>query len=66
MSATAMRAAILAHQGGWDEVLLVAGPILLIAGLLVLAKRRVERNAADAPTTADTTTAGPPADTHDR
>ena len=26
--------AILAHQGGWDEMLLVAGPIVLIAGLL--------------------------------
>ncbi len=39
-------AAILAHQGGWDEMLLVAGPIVLIAGLLTLAKRRVERAAA--------------------
>jgi hypothetical protein len=35
--------ALLAHQGGWDEVLLIAGPIVAIAGLLVLAKRRVER-----------------------
>jgi hypothetical protein len=34
-------AVILAHQGGWDEILLVAGPILVIAGLLKLAKRRV-------------------------
>ena len=40
---------LLAHQGGWDEILLVLGPILLIAGLLGLAKSRVERNAA-APT----------------
>ena len=39
---------ILAHQGGWDEMLLVAGPILLIAGLLTLAKRRVDRAAAAA------------------
>jgi len=37
---------ILAHQGGWDEMLLVAVPILLIAGLLSLAKRRVDRAAA--------------------
>jgi hypothetical protein len=37
--------AILAHQGGWDEVLLVAGPIVAIAGLLLLAKRRVDRSA---------------------
>jgi len=34
---------LLAHQGGWDEVLLVLGPILVIAGLLRLAKRRVDR-----------------------
>ncbi|MCB0954546.1 MAG: TRAP transporter large permease subunit, partial [Ilumatobacter sp.] len=28
--------ALLAHQGGWDEILLVAGPILLIGGLFLL------------------------------
>ncbi len=36
-------AIIVAHQGGWDEILLVAGPILAIVGLLALAKRRVDR-----------------------
>jgi hypothetical protein len=45
--------AIVAHQGGWDEVLLVAGPIVLIVGLLALAKRRVDaaagRSGADQP-----------------
>ena len=35
-------AALLAHQGGWDEILLVGTPILLIIGLLALAKRRVD------------------------
>ncbi len=25
--------ALVAHQGGWDEILLVAGPMALIAGL---------------------------------
>ena len=34
---------MLAHQGGWDEVLLVLGPILIIVGLLRVAKNRVER-----------------------
>lgn len=34
---------ILAHQGGWDEMLLVLAPILVIIGLLALAKHRVER-----------------------
>lgn len=38
--------ALLAHQGGWDEILLVLGPILLIAGLLRLAKHRVDRHAS--------------------
>jgi len=36
-------AASLAHQGGWDEILLVVGPIAVIVGLLWLAKRRLDR-----------------------
>lgn len=35
---------LLAHQGGWDEILLVLGPILIIIGLLRLAKNRVSRD----------------------
>ena len=35
---------MLAHQGGWDEILLVLGPIAIIIGLLKLAKTRVERD----------------------
>jgi hypothetical protein len=38
---------VLAHQGGWDEILLVLGPILVIAGLLRLAKQRVERDRSE-------------------
>ncbi|MEM1335384.1 MAG: hypothetical protein AAGG08_18205 [Actinomycetota bacterium] len=34
--------AVLAHQGGWDEILLVVGPMALIGWLLVVAKRRVD------------------------
>lgn len=34
---------VLAHQGGWDEILLVLGPIALVGGLLWLAKRRIDR-----------------------
>lgn len=34
---------VLAHQGGWDEILLVVAPMLVIIALLRLAKRRVER-----------------------
>ena len=36
-------AALVAHQGGWDEVLLVVGPIVVIVATLTLAKRRVDR-----------------------
>ncbi len=34
---------VLAHQGGWDEMLLVVGPMVVIVALLRLAKRRVEQ-----------------------
>jgi hypothetical protein len=33
---------MIAHQGGWDEMLLVLGPIAVIIGLLLLARKRVE------------------------
>lgn len=32
---------VLAHQGGWDEILFVLAPLLIFAGLLALARRRV-------------------------
>ena len=38
-----MGLAVLAHQGGWDEALLVAGPLLLLAGIVWNAKRRAVR-----------------------
>jgi hypothetical protein len=41
--------ALVAHQGGWDEILLVVGPIAAIAGLLMLAKKRVDAAASDKP-----------------
>ena len=34
--------ALIAHEGGWDEALLIGAPILIIMGLLWLAKRRVD------------------------
>lgn len=33
-------AQLLAHQGGWDEILWIAGPLLIVGGLLWLANRR--------------------------
>jgi hypothetical protein len=41
---TASIIAILAHQGGWDEILLVAGPIAVIVGLLAIVKKRLDRS----------------------
>jgi len=38
---------LLAHQGGWDEILLVVGPILVLGGLLRIANRRADRIAAE-------------------
>lgn len=45
---------LLAHQGGWDEVLMVLVPLALVAGLLLLANHRANqelarREAADEP-----------------
>jgi hypothetical protein len=42
-------AALIAHEGGWDEILLVAGPIVIIVAVLAVAKRRVDRIQHDRP-----------------
>ena len=31
---------LLAHQGGWDEILMVLGPLLVFVFLLVVARKR--------------------------
>lgn len=51
---------IVAHQGGWDEALLVLVPVAVFAGLLTMANRRAkaiqrERQADRTPATDDTT-----------
>ncbi len=38
---------IYAHQGGWDEFLLVIGPLLIIAWLVSVAKKRADRSSRD-------------------
>ena len=40
-----MLAWLLAHQGGWDEILMVVGPLALLWLLLRMAKRRADRMA---------------------
>lgn len=47
--------AIIAHQGGWDEILLIVGPIVVIALALRFAKRRVDRTYSDQTRAADQT-----------
>lgn len=39
---------IFAHQGGWDELALVALPLLVIAVLLIIANKRVSAKLDDA------------------
>jgi hypothetical protein len=46
----AVLSGILAHQGGWDEILLVIVPIVLIVGILAIVKRRVDRMGPPPPT----------------
>jgi hypothetical protein len=35
---------ILAHQGGWDEMLFVIVPLALVFGLIMVVKRRAARS----------------------
>ncbi len=39
---------LLAHQGGWDEILMVAGPLLVFAAVLFMANRRANMKLAEA------------------
>lgn len=51
MAPIGVSVAVLAHEGGWDEVLLVAGPIAVIVVLLAVVRRRLDARAGggDAP-----------------
>ena len=44
---TGTAAWLLAHQGGWDELLFVLVPIGLFAGLLAIANRRAAADQAE-------------------
>ena len=52
---------IYAHQGGWDEILLVLVPVAAIVALLVLAKIRAERAAEHLAEDAGSASEDPPA-----
>lgn len=57
--ATAAPVALLAHQGGWDEIGLVAIPLVILAALLFLANRRAKRLLAIHTATPDPAEDGP-------
>lgn len=40
-------ALLIAHQGGWDEVIVVFIPIAIFAGLLAVANRRATQEQAE-------------------
>ena len=56
-----MVAMLLAHQGGWDEILFALSPLVVVAGLLRLANRRA--NAAQAANRPGPNGTGVPGDT---
>ena len=41
---------ILAHQGGWDEILIIVGPIAAVVAIVALVRRRLHREAEEAGT----------------
>lgn len=49
-------AAVLAHQGGWDEMLMVVVPVGAFAGLLYVANRRASKLDQRPPEDGDTGT----------
>lgn len=51
MTATTALAPILAHQGGWDEFLLVAAPVAFFAVLLWIANHRAKAQLTENGTT---------------
>ena len=59
----AVTALLLAHQGGWDEMLFVAIPILIFGSLLAVANRRASRIERQQPPTGDSPGSPPHDDT---
>lgn len=44
---------ILMHQGGWDEILLVVGPLVVIAVLVIVARKQAPVEDGESDTEAD-------------
>ena len=41
-------ALLLAHQGGWDEIVLLVGPLVVITVLIIASRRGRDSDEADA------------------
>ena len=54
----------MAHQGGWDEILMVAGPVLIFAWLFSVARKRAQTladaEAVDSPASGPAGSVTPP------
>ena len=59
-------ATVLAHQGGWDEILFVLAPLLVFAGLLWVARKRVDEMESADDGTPPARDASPPPDVEAR
>lgn len=59
-----MNSLTLAHQGGWDEILMVVGPVLIFAWLLSVARKRAQMladaKAVDSPESGPSGSVSPP------
>jgi hypothetical protein len=54
-----MIASLLAHQGGWDEILMVVTPLALLWFLLRKAKARADRLVTEGPAASESDEAEP-------
>lgn len=47
MSVVSAERLVMMHAGGWDEILLVVGPVLIIAVLIIVARKQVPVDSED-------------------
>ncbi len=46
---TVITAAVLAHQGGWDEIAIVVGPLVLIVIVVLIGRRQNRADGSEPP-----------------
>jgi hypothetical protein len=62
--ASTMASMLIAHQGGWDEILFALIPLLVVGLLLLLANKRANAARRSNEELAGRTPAGPPSADH--